>query len=114
MRSALLGQPPLRRRAQRPAGARGYRLELNSFADLSNDEFRVAYLSGAGVVRGGRNATGGGTATTVSRPCRSSSTEGRRVPSLPSRTKAKSNHLVMMLDYRVNRQTRCPIGRWCT
>ena len=30
------------------AGARGYRLGLNRFADLTNDEFRAVYLGGGG------------------------------------------------------------------
>ena len=33
------------------AGARGYRLGLNRFADLTNDEFRAVYLGGGGGVR---------------------------------------------------------------
>jgi hypothetical protein len=39
------------------AGARGFRLGLNRFADLTNEEFRAAYLGRGG--RGGLNATVG-------------------------------------------------------
>ncbi|KAK8456538.1 hypothetical protein SEVIR_3G034000v4 [Setaria viridis] len=41
------------------AGAHGYRLGLNRFADLTNEEFRAAYLGGAGAAAG-RNATATG------------------------------------------------------
>ncbi|OEL32732.1 Cysteine protease 1 [Dichanthelium oligosanthes] len=41
------------------AGARGYRLGLNRFADLTNEEFRAAYLGAGPASIMGRNATEG-------------------------------------------------------
>ncbi|GJN26086.1 hypothetical protein PR202_gb13989 [Eleusine coracana subsp. coracana] len=67
------------------ADEHGYRLGMNDFADLTNDEFRATYL-GAKPVQSNR-AAGRCTATMVSRPCRTPSTGGPRARLLPSRTR---------------------------